>query len=174
MNPENQAETPYEFERRQEEQGGPLAPMPMQPGYISADSRQFVQLLNEFITDDSISEHIREEFMHFGMTSRHLVFANLSQDDVIIFLRKFFIIRGKFLNSMISYKITHRMLMKLDNLEMAFRAILTRATGPSRERVLQNTQVRQSITTSDIGGKQKKPGFFGRLLGFGGKRQGGY
>lgn len=146
---------------------------PFSPGYAMADARQFVQLLNEFITDDSIPEHIREEFMHFGMVSRHLIFANLEKEDIIIFLRKFFIIKGKFLNSLASYKITHNLLMKLDNLEMAFRAILTRAHGDTRERVLQNTQVRQQISTSDFSRGAKKPGFVSRLLGFG-KQRGNY
>lgn len=157
----------------EEEQG--LPPIPYQPpGYVMADARQFVQLLNEFITDDSIPEHIREEFMHFGFVSRHIIFGNFEKEDIMIFLRKFFIVKGKFLNSLPSYKITHNLLMRLDNLEIIFRGILTRAYGPQRERVLQNTQVRQQITTSDFSRGMKKPGFLGKLLGFGRQKGGNY
>lgn len=144
----------------------PNEPVQPMPGGIMGDARHFVQLLTEFIEDDAIPEHIREEFMHFGMTSRHLIFSNLMEEDIVILLRKFFIIKGKFLNSLTSYKITHNLLMKLDNLEIAFRAILTRAKGETRERVLQNTQVRQQISTSDFNKPAKKAGFFGKMLGF--------
>ncbi len=169
MNGEEQPETPYQFERGQEEQGGPLAPQAAQAGWAMADVGHFVELLKEFIVDKSIPEHIRQEFLYFGMTSKHLLFANLQKEDVTIFIRKFYIVMDKFRNSMPSYKLTYHQQMLIDNLEMVFRAILTRAQGPTRERVLQNTQVRQQITTSDSV-RPAKQGMLGRIFGFGRKK----
>ncbi len=166
---ENQPETPYAFERGMEEQGGPLAPNQAQAGWAMADVGHFVELLKEFIVDTSIPEHIREEFLYFGMTSKHLLFGNLQKEDVTIFIRKFYIVMDKFRNSMPSYKLTYHQQMLIDNLEMVFRAILTRAQGPTRERVLQNTQVRQQITTSDSV-RPAKQGMLGRIFGFGRKK----
>jgi len=164
-------ETSYQFERTQEEQGGPLAQTPTQAGWAMADVGHFVELLKEFIVDKSIPEHIREEFMYFGMTSKHLLFGNFQPEDVKIFTRKFYIVMDKFRNSMPSYKLTYHQQMLIDNLEMVFRAILTRAAGPFRERILQSTQIRQQITTSDMN-RPTKRGFFGKIFGFGRKQPG--
>ena len=76
-NEEEQPKTPYEFERGMEEQGGPLAQVAPQAGWAMTDVGHFVELLKEFIVDTSIPEHIRQEFLYFGMTSKHLLFGNL-------------------------------------------------------------------------------------------------
>ena len=103
------------------------------------------------------------------MISKHLIFGNLGKEDVKLFIRKFLVIMDKFRNSMPSYKLTYRQQMLMDNLELIYRSILTRAVGETRERVLQNTQVRQQITTSDFN-KPVKQGFFSRVFGFGGRK----
>ena len=140
-----------------------------QPGYYGADQQNFVELLIEFIDDYNVKTVFKNEFfMIFGMMSKHLVLGNIDEKKRKKFMLKFFVIRDKYLNSLRYKDLTNELQMKLDNLEIIYRAILTRAEGANRERVLQNTQVRQQITTSDFAGK-KKTGFFGKMLGFGRK-----
>lgn len=140
-----------------------------QQGYWETDKKAMVGIIREFTHDPAIAEKFEpfKQFLIFGMTSKHMVLANLTEKDHRIMLRKFFIIRDKFLNSLRMSQLTDEMQMKLDNLELAFRAILTRATGPNRERVLQSSQIRQQVLTRDMEPPQKKAGFFSKMLGFG-------
>jgi len=144
-----------------------------QQDYWEASNKSMTGIIREFTHDPAIAEKFKpfKEFLIFGMVSKHMVLANLTEKDHRIMLRKYFIIRDKFLNSLRMSQLTDEMQMKLDNLELAYRAILTRATGPNRERVLQSSQIRQQVLTRDMEPPQKKAGFFGRIFGFGRKEQ---
>lgn len=140
-------------------------------GFWSGEQQNMVALIREFCHDPAVADKFEEfkNFLIFGMTSRHVVLGNFDKDDIKIMVRKFYIIRDKFLNSLRQSQLTDHMQMKLDNLEMVFRAILTRASGSQRERILESSQIRQTVLTRDMEPPKKKSGFFGRMLGFGRK-----
>lgn len=109
------------------------------PGYWQPGNT--VELIKEFINDPNLPIQMRKELgMYFGMISRHLLFANLTEKDEVIFMRMFFNLRDRFYNGMPSFAITDQQVLIMDNLQMIFRAILTRGKGPARERILQSTQ----------------------------------
>lgn len=168
MIPPNAQEQMFEGTRMSPEEAETLMTQRREAGYWNLEQQNFVELLREFINDHNIPKVFANEFfMIFGMMSKHLVLGNIPEKAARKYMLKFYVIRDKYLNSLRYKDLTNELQMKLDNLEIIYRAILTRAQGDTRERVLQNTQVRQQITTSDFSGKGKKPGFFSRMLGFG-------
>ena len=109
-----------------------------QPGFW--ESGNMVELMKEFINDPNLPIHMQKELkMYFGMVSRHLLFGNLQEKDEQIFLRMFYNLRDRYYNSLRVSALTDEQMMVMGNLEMVFRAVLTRAKGPARERVLQES-----------------------------------
>lgn len=127
-----------------------------------AASQQNVQIIREMTYDKSIPMELTKKL--WGLTSKFQVLSNIADVDERIMLRIFYMQKNDLLRSMCVTDITPELEIDLLNLEATYRANLTRAKGPNRERVLQQKQIIETISSTERGrGPEEKRGFFGVL-----------
>ena len=142
-------------------------PMESEAEFQQMANEGFVKVIQEFIKDVNIPPEIVTN--SWGILSKHLVLGNINKDDEETLMRDFYNMRDIYYNSIPTDAITTHMIQSWKNLEIIFKAILTRArAGGDRERSLLATQIRQTLASIEQKSGRKR-GFFGRLFG-GGKK----
>jgi hypothetical protein len=144
-----------------------------QEAYEKQKFQDSMAFIDEMLFNSDVPEEYKRRFWSLF---NKIVLSNLKDEDELIFLNEFDIIKNNWIKSLPIDEYTLEIEQALDNIRLHFRSLVSRAIGKDRERILeaQQTMVHHNINTSRTMQLPKQGGMGGGVMskinGFLGRR----